>query len=255
MKAEPSIIFGINAILEKLKAHPDEIAEILISGGAAARAVEAAAAPLGVRVTTVKSSVLDRLALGQRHQGAVARVSPYHYSSLDDWLDSSVATPPEHVLILDGITDPRNLGALLRCAEAAGVAHVVIPKDRAASVTPTVIKASAGAAHHVKVYRVTNLRRIMQRLKESGYWLVGLDAAAGMSIYGRSYPDRLAVVLGSEGQGMRPLVREQCDFLVSIPMSGQVASLNVAVAGAVFLYEIKRQREYQELVDKRETKG
>jgi 23S rRNA (guanosine2251-2'-O)-methyltransferase len=254
MKAEPSIIFGINAILEKLKASPDEIAEILISGGAAARALQAVAARLGVRVSPVKGTVLDRLAPGQRHQGAVARVSAYHYASLDDWLDSSVATSPQRVLILDGITDPRNLGALLRCAEAAGVAHVVIPKDRSSSVTPTVIKASAGAAHHVRVYRVTNLRRAMQQLKESGYWLVGLDAGAGMSIYGRSYPERLGVVLGSEGQGMRPLVREQCDFLVSIPMSGQVASLNVAAAGAVFLYEIKRQQLYQENVDKSGTK-
>jgi 23S rRNA (guanosine2251-2'-O)-methyltransferase len=161
---------------------------------------------------------------------------------LDDLLDSSVSSLPDSVLILDGITDPQNFGAILRCAEAAGVAHVVIPKDRAASVNPTVIKTSAGAAHYVKVYQVTNLRRAMQRLKETGYWLVGLEAGAKASIYERSYPEKLGIVLGSEGQGMRPLVREQCDFLVSIPMSGRVASLNVAAAGAVFLYEIKRQR-------------
>jgi 23S rRNA (guanosine2251-2'-O)-methyltransferase len=242
MKAEPSIIFGINAILEKLKANPDGIAEILVSGGAAARAVQPEAARLGVRVSRVNGSVLDRMATGERHQGAVARVAAYHYSSLDDLLDSSVSSLPASVLILDGITDPQNFGAILRCAEAAGVAHVVIPKDRAASVNPTVIKTSAGAAHYVKVYRVTNLRRAMQRLKETGYWLVGLEAGAKASIYERSYPEKLGIVLGSEGQGMRPLVREQCDFLVSIPMSGRVASLNVAAAGAVFLYEIKRQR-------------
>lgn len=253
MKTEPSVIFGINAILEKLKANPDEIAEIFVSGGAAARVVQTEAARLGVRVSHVNGAVLDHMAMGQRHQGAVARVAAYQYSSLDDLLGSSVSSLPEHVLILDGITDPRNFGALLRCADAAGVADVVIPKDRAATVSPTVIKTSAGAAHHVKVYRVTNLRRAMQCLKQTGYWLVGLDTGAKASIYERTYPERLGIVLGSEGQGMRPLVREQCDFLVSIPMSGRVASLNVAAAGAVFLYEIKRQRGYP-YVDKGETK-
>jgi 23S rRNA (guanosine2251-2'-O)-methyltransferase len=250
MEAQPSVVFGINAILEKLKANPDEVAEILVSGAPAARAVHMEAARLGIRVTHVKSALLDRLAMGQRHQGAVARVAAYHYGSFDDLLDSSASSSPQRVLILDGITDPRNLGALLRSAEGAGVTHVVIPKDRSASVTPTVIKASAGAAHHVKIYRVPNLRRVMDGLKESGYWLVGLDAAADTSIYRRTYPEKLGIVLGSEGQGMRPLVREHCDFTVSIPMSGMVASLNVAVAGAVFLYEVKRQQGY---IDKREA--
>jgi 23S rRNA (guanosine2251-2'-O)-methyltransferase len=253
MKAEPSIIFGINAILEKLKASPDEIAEIFVSGGAAAQTVRTTAARLGVRVSRVTGAVLDRMALGQRHQGVVARVAAFHYGSLEDLLDSSAGSLPERVLILDGVTDPRNFGALLRCADGAGVAHVVIAKDRSAGVTSTVVKASAGAAHHVNVYRVTNLRRAMERLKQSGYWLAGLDAGATTSIYGRSYPEKLGVVLGSEGQGMRPLVREQCDFLVSIPMSGRVASLNVAVAGAVFLYEIKRQQAYPN-VDNGKTK-
>jgi 23S rRNA (guanosine2251-2'-O)-methyltransferase len=251
MEAQPPVIFGINAILEKLRARPTEVAEILISGAAAARAIQPEAARLGVRVTHVKSALLDRLAVGQRHQGAVARVTPFHYEALDVLLQSPVSTSPQRVLLLDGITDPGNFGALLRSADGAGVAHVVIPKDRSASVTSTVIKASAGAAHHVKIYRVTNLSRAMDSLKQSGYWLVGLDGTADTSIYARTYPDRLGIVLGSEGQGIRPLVREHCDFLVSIPMAGKVASLNVAVAGAVFLYEVMRQ---QGNVDKRETK-
>jgi 23S rRNA (guanosine2251-2'-O)-methyltransferase len=252
MDAEQSVIFGVNAILEKLKASPAEIVEILLSKGSAARLVESAAARVGIRVTYAKSALLDRLAMGQRHQGAVARVAAYHYLALDDLLDTCASpSPPQRVLILDGITDPRNLGALLRCAEGAGVTHVVIPKDRSASVTPTVIKASAGAAHHVKIYRVTNLRHAMQRLKQSGIWLVGLDVRAESSIYGRTYPERLGIVLGSEGHGMRALVRKECDFLVSIPMSGKVASLNVAVAGAVFLYEAMRQQARQASIDNR----
>jgi 23S rRNA (guanosine2251-2'-O)-methyltransferase len=254
MEAEPSVIFGINAILEKLKASPDEIQEILISGGAGARVVQTAAERIGVRVTHAKGASLDQLAMGQRHQGAVARVAAYHYGSWDDLLDSSVSLSAQRVLILDGITDPRNLGALLRCADGAGVPHVVIPKDRSANVTPTVIKASAGAAHHVKIYRVTNLRQAMQRLKHGGFWLVGLEASAGTTIYDRMYPEKLGIVLGSEGQGMRPLVRKQCDFLASIPMLGKVSSLNVAVAGAIFLYEAMRQQAYQAYVDNREAK-
>ena len=252
MDAEQSMIFGINAVLEKLKASPDEIAEILFSGGSAAQLIESRARVLGIRVAHAHSALLDRLAMGQRHQGVVARVAPYRYWSLDDLLEHcALSGEPQRVLILDGITDPRNFGALLRSADGAGVPHVVIAKDRSASVTPTVVKASAGAAHHVRVYRVTNLRQTMQRLKNAGFWLLGLDAGAASSIYGRTYPDKLGIVLGSEGQGMRPLVRKECDFLVAIPMAGRVASLNVAVACAVFLYEVRRQLEN---VDKPETK-
>jgi 23S rRNA (guanosine2251-2'-O)-methyltransferase len=241
MKAEQTVIFGTNAILEKLRASPEEIVEILLAGEAGS-AVETAAERLGVRVVRGSRDLLDRIALGARHQGAVARVAAFGYWSIDELFDdTSTASQPRRVLILDEITDPRNLGALLRCAEGAGAPHVVIPKDRSASVTPTVIKSSAGAAHHVKVYRVTNLRQTMKRLKDRGFWLVGLDAGAQTSIYDRTYPERLGIVLGSEGQGMRSLVRRECDFLVSIPMAGKVASLNVAVAGGVFLFEVLRQ--------------
>jgi 23S rRNA (guanosine2251-2'-O)-methyltransferase len=241
MNAEQTIIFGINAILEKLKASPDEVVEILLAGEGGG-AIETAAERLGVRVVRESRDMLDRIALGARHQGAVARVAAFCYRPISMLLnDNALSAKPLRVLILDGITDPRNFGAVLRCADAADAPHVVIPKDRSASVTPTVIKASAGAAHHVNVYRVTNLRQIMKHLKDWGFWLVGLDASAQTSIYDRIYPERLGIVLGSEGQGMRPLVRQECDFLVSIPMSGKVASLNVAAAGAVFLYEVLRQ--------------
>jgi 23S rRNA (guanosine2251-2'-O)-methyltransferase len=247
MEARPAVIFGINAILEKLKAKPDDIAEILIAGAAATAAIESEAARAGVRYSHVDRGLLDRLVMGARHQGAVARVAPFRYLSFDEFLErctSSAPHSPERVLLLDGITDPRNLGALLRSADGAGVTHVVIPKDRAAAVTPAAIKASAGAAYHVAIYRVTNLRRALDELKQKGFWLAGLHGAAETSIYARSYPEKLGIVLGSEGGGIRPLVRQHCDFLVSIPMLGRVESLNVAVAGALFLYELLRRQQY-----------
>jgi 23S rRNA (guanosine2251-2'-O)-methyltransferase len=241
MNPAPTIIFGVNAILEKLKASPEEIREILIAAETG-RGVEAEARRLGIRVSRAARVVLDGITQGARHQGVVARVETFGYRSLAELLDGAPSLPqPRHVLILDEITDPRNFGALLRCADGAGVPHVVITKDRSTGVTPTVIKASAGAAYHVNIYRVTNLRQTMKQLKDRGFWLVGLEAGAPTSIYDRSYPERLGVVLGSEGRGMRALVRQECDFLVSIPMFGKIDSLNVAVAGAVFLYEVRRQ--------------
>jgi 23S rRNA (guanosine2251-2'-O)-methyltransferase len=242
MEAEATILFGINAILEKLKASPQEIVEILVSGERAAT-VEKEARRLGIRVSHVNRVLLDRIAGGVQHQEAVAKVASFRYRPFGEFLDGSRSPDgPRHILILDEITDPRNLGALLRSAEGAGVCHVVIPKDRAVGITSTVVKSSAGAAHHVSVYRVTNLRQAMKQLKAGGFWLAGLEAGAGASIYSRTYPDKLAIVLGSEGRGMRPLIRQECDFLVSIPMLGKIQSLNVAVAAAVFLYELGRQQ-------------
>ena len=129
-------------------------------------------------------------------------------------------------------------------AEAVGVSHIVIPKDRSVDVTPVVVKASAGAAHHLKIAKVTNLRRAIAGLKDYGYWTVGLDGQSRESIYDKIYPDRLAIVLGSEGKGVRPVILRECDFVVSIPMLGKVTSLNVAVAGAVFLFEVLRQNRH-----------
>ncbi|HME61662.1 MAG TPA: 23S rRNA (guanosine(2251)-2'-O)-methyltransferase RlmB, partial [Candidatus Binatia bacterium] len=148
----------------------------------------------------------------------------------------------ERILILDGLTDPRNFGALLRTADATGVRYVMIPKNRSVEVSPLVTKASAGASYHLNVVKVTNLRRAIVNLKENGYWVVGLDAKSRETAYERDFPTRLAIVIGSEGSGMRPIILRECDLLVSIPMLGKVASLNVSVAAAVFLYELVRQR-------------
>ena len=246
MKSASNFVFGVNPVVEILRASPDEVTEIVLADGflrSTLRSIDAEARRLGVKVTYANQKILNRLAANDKHQGVVAKVAPYAYSPLSDLFleDSSVASA-DWILILDGLTDPRNFGALLRTAEAVGIRRVLIPKDRSVDVTPTVAKVSAGAVHHLKIYRVTNLRRAMAALKEHGYWLVGLDDHAPEQIYDRVYQDRLGIVLGSEGRGIRPLILRECDYRVSIPMLGKVSSLNVAVAGAVFLYEILRQK-------------
>lgn len=245
-ETKPLFLFGINPVVEKLKASPQEVFEVMLSSGhqrAALRSIDEEARRRGLPVHYVEPGVLDRLADGRKHQGVVAKVNSYSYRLFNELLQELSSSPGhDWILLLDGLTDPGNFGALLRSAEGVGIRHVVIPKDRSVGVTPTVVKASAGAVHHLKIYRVPNLRRAILTLKEKGYWIVGLDAGAKEGIYARVFPEKLAVVLGAEGAGIRPLIRRECDFLVSIPMRGKIASLNVAVAGGVFLYELLRQR-------------
>jgi 23S rRNA (guanosine2251-2'-O)-methyltransferase len=245
MDKDSKFLFGINPVVEKLKASPHEVAEILIAKGSSASAIlglDAQAKRLRIRVKYVMPDLLDRLSEGQRHQGVIAEVMAYSYSAFADLLQAIPSNLESiWILMLDGLTDPRNFGALLRTAESVGIHHIVIPKDRAVAVTPTVVKASAGAAHYLKIYRTTNLRRAILDLKKIGFWIVGLDTKASESIYNRTYPNRLGIVLGNEGAGIRPLILTECDYIVSIPMEGKIASLNVAVAGAVFLYELLRQ--------------
>lgn len=242
---EPLILFGINAVTEKLKGSPQEICEVIIASGrqrGALRSVDQEAKRRGLPVHYAESEILSRLANGEGHQGVVAKVVSFAYRPFDELLQVLSTSPGcDRILVLDGVTDPRNLGALLRTAEGAGVGHVVLPKDRAAGVNSTVAKTSAGAVHHVKIYRVVNLRHAIQNLKQRGFWAVGLDAKSE-DVYQRVYPEKLVVILGSEGSGIRPLIRQECDFLVSIPMYGKIASLNVAVAAGVFLYELARQK-------------
>ena len=240
-------IFGINPVLEKLKLSPREVIEVMIVGGktrGVLYSIEQAAKNHGIRIRYLESRELERLSGGSKHQGVVAHVAPYSYSLFDDLLQ---ALPPaaQHdcILCVDGLTDPRNFGALLRCGEGAGVRYVVIPKDRSVGITPIVIKSSAGAVYSMNICRVPNLRRAILALKEKGYWIVGLDVRGPESLYQRVYPEKLVVVLGSERAGIRPLILQECDFRVSIPMRGKIASLNVAVAGGVFLYELVRQKD------------
>lgn len=244
---KPIFYFGVNPVVEKLRSSPQEVVEVMIvrrdPPRAALRAIDREARRQGVPVCYVEPGVLDRLAERGRHQGVVAKVLSYSYCSFSALLqDLSSESRRDCILFLDGLTDPRNFGALLRSAEGAGVRRVVIPKDRSVGVTPTVVKTSAGAAHYLKIYRVANLRRAVLSLKERGYWVIGLDSEAPEGLYDRVYPEKVVAVLGAEGSGIRPLLKQECDFLVSIPMRGKTASLNVAVAGAVFLYELLRQQ-------------
>ncbi|MGH7824142.1 MAG: 23S rRNA (guanosine(2251)-2'-O)-methyltransferase RlmB [Candidatus Binatia bacterium] len=245
MIKENDFFFGVNAVLEKLKSAANDIAEIVLIDKPlrpVLREIEARARHGGIAVTYSPVRTLDRLAQGQNHQGVLARVQFYSYLPFSQLLNDISSSPgPELILVLDGLTDPGNLGALLRTSEAVGVRYIVLPKDRSAAVSPAVAKASAGAIHHLKVCRVTNLRRALSDLKNQEFWTVGLDPKAADSIYDKHFPQKLAIVLGSEGSGIRPLVLKECDYRVSIPMRGKLGSLNVSVAGGVFLYEIFRQ--------------
>ena len=245
MTKKQDVIFGVNPVLETLKSSSQDVLEILVSESTdrpVLNLVRQEAQRRGVRLSSVGSKLLDRLVQGQRHQGVVARVQSYRYLSLAELIETiDGSAPVERILILDGLTDPRNFGALLRTADGAGVRHIVIPKDRSVDVTAVAVKASSGAAQHVNVVKVTNLRRAILDLKEHGYWVVGLDAKSKDTIYEVNFPQRLAILLGSEGTGARPINLRECDLRVSIPMLGKVSSLNVSVAGGVFLYELLRQ--------------
>jgi 23S rRNA (guanosine2251-2'-O)-methyltransferase len=239
------LLIGVNPIIEKFKTSPEDISLICFARGSlrpVLKSIESDAQRLKLRINYLEAKELDYLAQGRSHQGVLAWVRAYSYGSSSQ-LEEIVASEsaPERILILDGITDPRNFGAILRTAEAAGVRHVIIPKDRSVGITPAVFKASAGAVSHLRVYRVTNLRRAISSLKARGFWIVGLDADAKQAYDGAQYPKKLGIVLGSEGRGIRSLVSKECDYLVRIPMKGKISSLNVSVAGAIFLYEVLRQ--------------
>jgi 23S rRNA (guanosine2251-2'-O)-methyltransferase len=229
----PEIIYGVRPVVEALKGRRRRVIEVLdASNNAEVRAVVGR-----VPVKNVSRDRVDELARGGVHQGVVARVESYPYSSLEEVL--AVSRPL--VLVLDGVTDPRNLGAVLRAADGAGASGVVIPKDKAAGVTAAAVKASAGASEHVRVARVTNLRRAVDAMKSANVWVYA--AEAGGTDYGKlDLAGPTAFVLGSEGRGVRRLVREACDGTVSVPMLGGVSSLNVSVAAAVLAYEARRQR-------------
>jgi 23S rRNA (guanosine2251-2'-O)-methyltransferase len=239
-------IGGFHAVMAALEDAPVKPLEVLLAGhrqDERSRRVAELAKAHGVPLQLRAKSDLDLLAPELRHQGVLAMMPAQAYSG-EDVLDVP-ATPDKIVLVLDGVQDPHNLGACLRTAEAAGVHAVVIPKDRAAGLTPIVRKAAAGAAERVPVVTVTNLARALTELKERGYWLTGLAGEAGESLFEADLTGPLALVLGAEGEGLRRLTKEHCDRLVRIPMFGKAESLNVSVAAAVCLYEAVRQRHFK----------
>jgi len=238
------LIFGFHAVTARLRHEAESIEEIYVDAARhdprmreLLRAVQAA----GVRVIQADESRLSSMVGSRRHQGVVAKAGAVSLArNLDELLDMVVGPPL--ILILDGITDPHNLGACLRVADGAGAHAVIAPKDRAVGLNATAAKVASGAADTVPYITVTNLARTMRELKEREIWLIGTTEDADKGLYEADFSGGTALVMGSEGEGMRRLTRETCDLLVSVPMLGSVESLNVSVASGVCLYEARRQR-------------
>ncbi len=238
------MIYGINSVSEALKARGRAFEYVSISKERhdlrLQRLIEECRR-IGLPVRFTSRAELDRMAGNVAHQGVVAVTSAKQYSDLNDIITAKRGVY-SLILVLDGIEDPHNLGAIIRTADAAGVDGLIIPERRAASVSGTVTKVSAGATAHVPIAKVTNIARTLQDLKAQNLWIVGLDERASQTYDAVDFNMNCALVLGAEGKGVHELVRKNCDFLASIPMLGKVSSLNVSVAAGVVLYEIVRQR-------------
>ena len=241
---EPRVVFGFHAVLARLRADPRSVLEIFLDEtrqDARAKDLAAIAERTGVRLMRVPTKRLDGFYGGGRHQGVVARIEVKKMADSLDELLEGVEKPL--LLVLDGVTDPHNLGACLRVANAAGAHAVIAPRDRAAGITPAVSKVASGAAEATPYLMVTNLARTLTELKERNIWIVGADERAKEDVFTANLPDAIAWVLGAEGEGMRRLTRESCDLLVRIPMRGEVESLNVSVSAGVCLFESVRRRK------------
>jgi len=241
-----SVTYGIHAVRVLLLRSPARVRRLWLSGrrgGPRLAELQALAERAGVQVESADASRLDALSQNGRHQGVVAEVAARSgdpETQLEEALEA--AQRPPLLLVLDGVQDPHNLGACMRCADAAGATAVIVPRARAVGLTPVVRKVAAGAAEALPLISVVNLARTLRDLKERGIWIVGADDSADRSLYEAEFDGPLALVMGSEGEGLRRLTRESCDQLVSIPMAGAVESLNVSVATGILLYEAVRQR-------------
>jgi 23S rRNA (guanosine2251-2'-O)-methyltransferase len=239
------LIYGINPVSEALRSGRCQIKEVWVAEGrdlTRLKGIIDTAEYKGVPIKRVERSQLDSLTASAPHQGVVGFAEQFNYAELDSVLEKGEGAP--FLLVLDGIEDPRNLGALIRTAAACGVWGVIVPKDRAAGITPAVVKSSAGAVFHIPVVRVVNISSALRKIKEKDIWVIGAAAEARTDLYDQDLTIPLAVVIGGEGKGLRPLIKRECDLLVSIPMKGKVNSLNASVAGSLILYEIIRQREH-----------
>lgn len=246
--SQRTLIYGFHAVLSRLRHHPGSIQLIYLDEGRRdkrAQEVRRHAEDKGVKLVASEASRLEEMAHG-KSQGVVAFVEPIKLArTLDEVLEDVTEAPL--LLILDGVTDPHNLGACMRSADAFGAHAVVVPKDRAASLNATAVKAASGAADTVPLIAVTNLARTLRELKERAILLIGTDQDGSMLVSDADFSGPAALVLGAEGAGMRRLTREHCDVLVRIPMFGQVESLNVSVSAGVCLYEARRQRSALEI--------
>ncbi|WOJ96802.1 23S rRNA (guanosine(2251)-2'-O)-methyltransferase RlmB [Congregibacter brevis] len=242
--------FGLHAVEELLRRKPKSVSRLWLQKGrddGRMQALLVLASNADVPISRLPRAKLDELVSG-RHQGVVAELGENTAGQSDlRWSEAQLQqalsdNPQALVLVLDGVTDPHNLGACLRSADAAGVTAVVVPKDNAADITAVVRKVACGATETVPLVRVTNLARSLDTLKAAGVWIYGTAGEAGQSLYATQFSGPIALVMGAEGAGMRRLTRERCDFLISLPMAGAVSSLNVSVATGVSLFEIRRQR-------------
>jgi 23S rRNA (guanosine2251-2'-O)-methyltransferase len=241
MKGE--LIFGVNPVKESLQGTRGAF-NLYVQVSATDHRVEKIiklAEGRGVAVHRKEKQDLTRMCASSHHQGIALEVEPFRYADLDDLLSSvSQSGAAGFLLVLDGIQDPHNLGALIRSAACAGADGVIIPRDRACGITAAAEKSSAGAVETIPVAQVTNIVQTLEILKKQGYWIYGLDGEARQSIYGVTFSGNTALVTGSEGEGIRPLVRRQCDVVMSIPQYGGVGSLNASVAGGIALFEAAR---------------
>ena len=239
------VIYGINPLLEVFFSHPEMLEKVVVAdrrGGNEVRKILKLAAEHGLPVEFGGRERVEKLAPRQVHQGVAAICRAHAYATVDEVIaHRHEKSKYDLVVLLDSVTDPQNLGSIIRTAHCCGANGVIIPENRAASVTASVSKASAGAVQYLPTAMVVNLVGTIEYLKERGFWIYGADAAARMDIRTPDYEGNIALVMGSEGRGIRPLIRKKCDFLISIPMRGQVASLNVSVAAGVILFEILRK--------------
>jgi len=242
------IIYGKNPVLELLSNPSSQIEEIYLSRDSkrneTSEIIEKASSRR-IKVAGVSREEISDLCHTRSHQGIAARVKDFEYSDLSDLLSRGRKKGgPILIIILDHLEDPQNLGAIIRTADVLGANGVVIPKDRAASVTPAVIKASAGAVNHLPVSRVVNLATVIRDLKKEGVWIVGTDSSSNVRVQDQDLKNLdIALVIGNEGKGIAQKIKSECDFLVSIPQSGKVSSLNASVAAGIMMYEIVRQRQ------------
>lgn len=244
--SKSEIVFGLHSVQALLKSAPQRVLELYCLQGRGDQRLQKLlkiAEAEGMSVQTMGRAKLDALSEGENHQGVVARCRPgevHDEAFLLRLLESLGHTPL--LLVLDGVTDPHNLGACLRSAEAAGVDAVIAPKDKSAGLSPVARKVASGAAEVLPFVPVTNLARTLKKLQDSGVWLVGAAGEADATLYQADLKGPIALVMGAEGEGLRRLTRETCDYLIKIPMAGSVSSLNVSVAAGVCLFEAVRQR-------------
>jgi 23S rRNA (guanosine2251-2'-O)-methyltransferase len=240
-----ALVYGKNPVLEALRAGR-EVKRLLVLGSARPEPrleeILALARERSIEIEETERQRLEDVTHTDSHQGVVAYVGRRKYWEMTDLLAELAPAEASMLLVLDGIQDPQNLGSICRSAEAAGVAGLLLPKHRAAEITPAVAKASAGAVEHLRVAMVSSVAQALERLKQEGYWTIGLAGEADLDYDRARYQGRIALVVGSEGEGLHRLVRERCDELVRMPMLGRVTSLNAAVAASIVLYEAVRQR-------------